>query len=54
MLVIGVNVCGLKSLNERLNLAHLLGLIGVHTKDKLGGGGLRVTTIQILIDKCKG
>ena len=31
MLVIGVNVCELKSLNERLNLAHLLGLIGVQT-----------------------
>ena len=28
-------VRGLKSLNDRLNLAHLLGLIGVHTKDKL-------------------
>ena len=39
MLVIGVKVRGLKSLNDRLNLAHLLGLIGVHTKDKLGGRG---------------
>ena len=27
-------VRGLKSLNDRLNLAHLLGLIGVHTKDQ--------------------
>ena len=41
-------VRGLKSLNDRLNLAHLLGLIGVHTKDKLGGqgGGLIVGTTK--------
>ena len=37
MLVICVKVLGLKSLNDCLNLAHLLELIGVHTKDKLGG-----------------
>ena len=41
MLVICVKVLGLKvkSLNDCLNLAHLLELIGVNTKDKLGGRG---------------
>ena len=38
MLVIDVNVRGLKSLFDRLNLAHFLGLIGVHTNGGAGGG----------------